>query len=309
MRPFYFLLFLLFAQKITVAQNQYIPMVKEGKYWFVSKKDIVTQKDVYYIHTFKGDSMVDNVSYKKLVRFGLYGTGNPAITTNSYLVALVREDTVERKVYQILKYPIVPSCASEHIMYDFSLNIGDTLDDCMLAIWKSAKLPSRTIDTMQFKTIGQKNRRGLSYTAWTLEDFLKVLEPFTYYEGYGYENSGVVLDGAWCYEFCEGSLDDCNIILANLELEEKLGLQLSPNPVTATTSSDLNISYKSPDFSTNGNASILLTDCSGRVLQNIKVDHANSISIDVSDLDNGLYFVHLRQRNRVLAVEKLVVVH
>ncbi len=148
----------------------------------------------------------------------------------------------------------------------------------------------------------------MTYRALTLDDGLKYITKFTYFEGYGYQKSGIVLQDANCYKYCEGSLDDCNIILANLELEEKLGLQLSPNPVTATTSSDLNISYKLPDFSTNGNASILLTDCSGRVLQNIKVDHANSISIDVSDLDNGLYFVQLRQRNRVLAVEKLVVV-
>lgn len=304
MRPFYFLLFVLFAQKITVAQNQYIPMVKEGKYWFMTEKDIASQKYVYYLNTFKGDTMVNNLSYKKLWRYGLYGTGNPAITTYSYVVALVREDTVARQVYQILKYPIIPSCGSEHIMYDFSLNIGDTLEDCNLALWPLDKLPSRKIDTSLFKTIGNKNRRGLSYTAWTLEDGLKGLVPFTYHEGYGYQRSGIMLRGAACYQYCEGSLTDCNIILANLELEEKLGLQLSPNPVTATTSSDLNISSKSPAFSAN----ILLSDFSGRVLQNIKVDHANSISIDVSDLDNGLYFVQLRQRNRVLAVEKLVVV-
>ncbi len=134
MRPCYFLLFLLFAQKITVAQNQYVPMVKEGKYWFISEKEIVSQKDKYYIYSFKGDSIVNNLKYKMLIKYRLAGSGIPAITTNSYIEALVREDSSARKVFQILTDPIVQSCSSEHIMYDFSISIGDTLEDCNLAI-------------------------------------------------------------------------------------------------------------------------------------------------------------------------------
>ncbi len=308
MRPFYFLLFLLFAQSTITAQNQYIPMVKEGKYWFMTEKDIASQKYVYYLNTFKGDTMVNNLSYKKLWRYGLYGTGNPAITTYSYVVALVREDTVARQVYQILKYPIIPSCGSEHIMYDFSLKIGDTLDDCMLAIWKSATFPSRKIDTIQYKTIGKKNRRGLSYTAWTLGDFLNTLMPFFYFEGYGYQWSGIIISSAECYQYCEGSLDDCNIILANNAIQHLAEFHISPNPISNSNPNLLKITYRLPASALSDNLDLCITDLRGMLVEKYVLNDIGDATIDVSSLPNGVYLVQLRSNGVVLAAEKLVLV-
>ncbi len=306
MRPFHFLLFLLFAQKITVAQNQYIPMVKEGKYWFISQKEITGQQ-VYYLHTFNGDSIVNNNTYKKLMKYGLPGFGTPAITTYSYLEALVREDTAARKVYQILTSPIVPSCTSEHIMYDFSLNIGDTLEDCNLSLWPLDKLPNIKIDTTFFETIGNKNRRGLTYTALTLGDFLLAPETFTYFEGYGYGSYGVMLRDAWCYQYCEGSLDDCNIILANNVIEHLAEFHISPNPISNSSPNLLNITYRLPASFSADNLDLCITDLPGRLVEKHVLNAIGDATVDISSLSNGVYLVQLRSKGVVLAVEKLVV--
>ena len=65
-----------------------------------------------------GDSILNLVSYKKY-----YNTLDTNLTTSSLqFVGLVRSDTLNRKVYGIIK-----NQSTEKIMYDFNLNLNDSI--------------------------------------------------------------------------------------------------------------------------------------------------------------------------------------
>lgn len=63
-----------------------------------------------------GDSTYNSLDYKKY-----YFTNDSIVTTGSYF-ALLREDTIQKKVFAIAE-----GDAQEHLLYDFSLSISDTI--------------------------------------------------------------------------------------------------------------------------------------------------------------------------------------
>jgi hypothetical protein len=73
-----------------------------------------------------------------------------------------------------------------------------------------------------------------------------------------------------------------------------------PNP----TSGDLNITW-SQRFS--GIDEILIVDISGKNLKNLSLsDSTTSCSLDISNINEGFYFIHLLNKNRLMAVKKLI---
>ena len=112
----------------------YIPMVVENNVWMIQcflcidlgppggPFDAI---DYYYI---RGDSVVDSVPYKKLIKC----SNNPGV------VGLLREDSAARKVYAMnllgwglvwSQAPVVQAPLNEEVLlYDFSLTAGDTMN-------------------------------------------------------------------------------------------------------------------------------------------------------------------------------------
>ncbi|MEN8225229.1 MAG: T9SS type A sorting domain-containing protein [Bacteroidota bacterium] len=67
-----------------------------------------------------GDTLINNLLYKKIGRID-YDVECSQIFTGPYYYTAIREDTVERKVYQY-------DSNGEWLLYDFSLELGDTLN-------------------------------------------------------------------------------------------------------------------------------------------------------------------------------------
>jgi hypothetical protein len=88
-----------------------------GSYWFYNGMCGCTVFNNYKII---GDSIVNNVSYKKIISENGDCSCNWSIPQNA---GLVREDTIAKKVYFI---PI--NSNSEVIIYDFTQNVGDTVN-------------------------------------------------------------------------------------------------------------------------------------------------------------------------------------
>jgi Secretion system C-terminal sorting domain len=88
-----------------------------------------------------------------------------------------------------------------------------------------------------------------------------------------------------------------------LELNgEKFTVKVAPNPV----SERLNISFESNETF---DAQIVISDLTGRQMsvQNAATLRGpNNIDVDMSSLHSGIYFVQLRQFNRLLFTEKVV---
>lgn len=93
--------------------------------------------------------------------------------------------------------------------------------------------------------------------------------------------------------------------LANATFElngEKFAVKVAPNPV----SSLLNMSFNSNEQL---DAQIVITDIAGRQIATQKAQilrGSNNIDINVANWNNGIYFIQMRQANRLLFTEKVV---
>lgn len=93
--------------------------------------------------------------------------------------------------------------------------------------------------------------------------------------------------------------------LANATFElngEKFAVKIAPNPV----SSLLNISFNSNEELA---TQIVITDLAGRQIATQKAQilrGSNNIDVNVSNWNNGIYFIQMRQANRLLFTEKVV---
>jgi len=73
----------------------------------------------YFKYWFEGDTIINSYQYKKVFK----QTGNPiANFDESVYYAALREDTIAERVYCIVEEDGI-----ERLLYDFSLNVGDTI--------------------------------------------------------------------------------------------------------------------------------------------------------------------------------------
>ena len=125
---FYFLLILGFKSYSAV----YIPLPEDSLVKWVMRYEYVDPgvcHEVYYFdYRMIGDTSIGGNSYKKIYsenlyltysQFGTPGCSNPPV--NRYISAF-RQDTLNKKAYLLL-----PGLSSDTLLYDFSLNVGDTL--------------------------------------------------------------------------------------------------------------------------------------------------------------------------------------
>ncbi len=82
----------------------------------------------YYNYYLRGDTVVNGKTYFKLNQSGGYEFGGPPYSilwqSYDYLVCLLREDTAAKRIYASFK----PNLGTKDtLLYDFNLNIGDTL--------------------------------------------------------------------------------------------------------------------------------------------------------------------------------------
>jgi hypothetical protein len=93
--------------------------------------------------------------------------------------------------------------------------------------------------------------------------------------------------------------------LANSVLElngEKFIVKVAPNPV----SERLNVTFESNE---QFNAQIIVSDLAGRQISAQKVNilrGGNNVDVNMSNINSGIYFIQLRQGNRLLFTEKVV---
>jgi len=71
-----------------------------------------------------------------------------------------------------------------------------------------------------------------------------------------------------------------------------------PNPAT---------NYTSINFSGNNNSmTFILTDINGRIIQNILIPaHTQSIQLDISSLEKGVYIYYIKEENRIIDTKYL----
>lgn len=242
MRYMLFFLFCILGLKVSYAQYQ--PLVSEDKHWVYARFYDLDNPypDEGYLIYMKGDTTINGMSYKKLLRSQLAGS-HPCplderpcfvfdmpyqMTSGPIVLGYLREDLTEKKVYYIpVVYQTCSNGGGESLLFDFSPAVGDTLGACQIETLGgqpnfglvSDRLiePHYAVDRKVILTWGYQNAVGL-----LIEGPVKI------YEGFGYDQGGI-LGEMTLVDFCEGSLEACGI-LSSVEHARHDDLSVHPNP-------------------------------------------------------------------------------
>ncbi len=298
------LIFIIIFQFSTEIKSQeYIPLAVEGAQWIVRYDDQYTPPtvDLLWEYFASGDTCIGNKCYIKVFKRDLIPTDEspPFIPDGEYeLFGFIRDDSINRKVYAIQSVGWSPCPQNEEfLMYDFSLNIGDTVDFCLIP----------DFFTYLIDTIYSGNYLGFDTRLYKILD---MWEDF-YYEGLGsyyglFEEMFAPFKSTdqkyiyhtFLYYYCRES--PCNLIVSVPELHmPSPSFQLSPNPVTDILNIKLN--------SRTTRGEIRLLNLYGQEVRRLLVMNGiSNYQLDLTSLPSGYYIAALINEGVILEREKFV---
>lgn len=134
-----------------VTAQEYRPLAVDNAHWIVKEVDVMGFIINLWEYNCQGDTIVENVPYKKIFRRELIPTmDQPPFSPASYysLFGFIRDDLAAKKVYaRILEnnYSWI-SCGfeQENLLFDFSLQPNDPINFCIMPSFYNATLSSTT---------------------------------------------------------------------------------------------------------------------------------------------------------------------
>lgn len=285
-----------------VCSQDYEPMAQDHNRWIVNMTDDhswwIEDLWEYYID---GDTMVNDINYYKVYRRDLVVTqdGPPYEAESDYeLTALMRDDINAKKVYAIYLEDITysPLCPlnDEVLLYDFSLNVGDTATTCII--------PPDV--NFEINSINENVKYGYS----TLE-FVHG-SPYEYFEGIGspfglFEIIYIPVKGSK-NRLMETSLmyfcrqDSCSLVVSVDKPEYHSRIRISPNPASAF----VHIESDAPgDIHT-----VIVRDMLGNEVLRKRGNGSGKMQMNTSILSKGVYLVTVLDRNGLVrTTEKILI--
>ncbi|HBX50235.1 MAG TPA: hypothetical protein DEH02_04095 [Bacteroidales bacterium] len=271
-----FIVCVLFFVSISSFSQNYIPFVKEGKMW--TEKTSPSAAPIYSIKTYqmKGDTIILSNLYKKII--------NSQNTISCY----IREDTITQQVY------CRQNNGYEFLLYDFALQIGDTLqgEDCI------------TVSSVSTELFAGSIRRKICI------NYGFITEPMIWYEGIGSNVQGIFapkcIVGAYTWLLCYLENDsllyhdnlqnnDCFILTSTFSLEPETNL---------TNYSSNNILYVKTDD--DRNYSLTIYDIYGK--KGYKGNFSGNFEMNFSYLPTGMYVYKITcQSTKQAFVNKIII--
>lgn len=258
-----------------------------------------------YRHYINGDTIVNGISYAKLY------TGAPFLNDSSVfsysLRGLFRIDSL--KVYfkninmTLDEFGFIDT--SDILLYDFDMNVGDSILNFDNGSGSQNYLIVESIDTILLNSLSLKRWNFISSTGWMpygltwIEGIGSDIGFFTYFT---YFESGINLA---CFHelnqdfiFDLGNSPDC----ASVGIAENISdntISVYPNPVYDI----LMIDFESK---TNATVTYEITDMLGKIVSthNVNVTSGmNRINLSAASFDNGFYTVTLIENNHRTTVK------
>jgi len=323
MKAIHFILIFLFISSFSnLFAQPYFKLLKNGRNWIYTRMAPGEEPPVHIVLAFalsmQGDTIIQGNSYQKIYQrtlrknAGSTAIQDPKEILNTYLYALIREDTNARKVYMLPYSDTISMCQpTEHLLYDFSLQEGDTLNECVL---ENIYLPfmsdiSRVDSIRQFVYSDLETRafymRGIfDNYGDSFEDTGLILE------GYGYERHGLINYGkngplVLFQYFCVSDSLDCELLSAVQEPIEssKYGILITPNPAQ-----DFIIIQPTPAIQKEIRLTASLLNATGNVVLQRNWNTIDNLKIEVNTLSEGIYFLSIYGQ-RINTVQKIVIAH
>lgn len=306
-------LFIIFLLTISskMVQGQYIPMVEEGKYWIYLNYYISGDNNLPvsgHAITFEGDTIINSISYKKVYKHMLKG-GHPCMyppcweftypyqTESKSLISFIREDTLEKQVYNLPTFSWEFCDTAEHLIFDYSLGIGDTVNSCIYDFILASLItetPAGVVDSIGTRELFGKNRNTIFTTGFLPYGQDIFVQQISILEGVGLEVAGIFFNPlSVLIDFCEGGMNPCQLLSANSGIEIPKPINIFPNP----TKGILLISAEEVELK-----SIRIYSMMGV----FSAQFLNSNTIDISNLEEGIYFLEIILANGERVVKKII---
>ncbi|MBS4059561.1 MAG: T9SS type A sorting domain-containing protein [Bacteroidetes bacterium] len=294
-----FLFSALFAAKTIEAQT-YRPILQDSVRWIVVWDDISTpfSDDDRWEYFAQGDTLVENILYKKIYHRFLeskYGKQPPFQAVSPYvLFGLMREDTLTHQVFgirldtEVHYYSGCPS-GMEALMYDFSLNVGDTINHF-------CTIPEGCGEVNIYST-GQSNVFGI-YTRW-----FEVAGDCSWgrlYEGIGssyglWESMFTPVKSFYVWNlrleyYCPDAV--CPFIVGTKELEANdRSLKVYPNPANDKITIEIS--------DTQSPVEMMIYDTKGLCHKSQQFDQSGNgtFQVDISSLPLGIYLLQIQTKS------------
>ncbi len=278
---------------------QYIPMVKPGVQIWVNDFAYYTPiGTIYFFHKFAltdEDTILDNVTYKKLYKF----RDNEFNPSTSQFIGGIREDSTKRVYYKSVYHPYYT--VGSTMLCDFSLSVGDTFSVNDFSV-DTVVCQISSIDTINYEGVPRRTFtvKSNSYPNYYLATWI---EGIGNYDGLLYDMTTrlVGLDflgrlrcyihnGTLLYHKYSNGINDC--ITPIMGIEDVLhdnSITLYPNP----SNREINIS------SENIINSIEIFNSLGQRVY-YSVVNSNTKTIDISSFVNGVYILGINTENGVI---------
>lgn len=285
---FYFLLFLISLFTLSTSK------VNAQTYYFMN--DSATWKVDFFGYTIEclghcyeweyyitGDTMINSNAFKKLHK-NYHSIWNQQYSEGD--VGAIREDTANKKVYY---RSFSLNDTAEYLLYDFDLNVGDTLPSTYL--YQEGPFP--VVDSIDYVQIANENHKRFWFTNGAIDPTYLVegvgsgyglLEPL-----FGGSEGGNLLicfevGGNFLFSAYDTSYYGCHV-------EIPLGIQNSYHHSSIQIINNPGDDLLTIKNSTGGKISISIFDELGRVYL-MQSSSENKFQFSTSRLVSGIYFVH-----------------
>ncbi|MBK9105983.1 MAG: T9SS type A sorting domain-containing protein [Saprospiraceae bacterium] len=310
MRPESFVIIFLLSFAPKMIQGQYIPMVEEGKYWiylnyYISGDHLLPVSG--HAITFEGDTIINSLSYKKVYKHLLKG-GHPCMyppcweftypyqTESKSVISFIREDTLEKQIYNLPLLNWEFCDTAEHLIFDYSLGIGDTVNSCIydfILAGLITETPAGIVDSIGARDLFGKSRNTIFTTGYLPYGQDYFIQPISIVEGVGLELAGIFFNPlSVLIDFCEGGINPCQLLSSNFGIENPKPINIFPNP----TKGILHVSSEEVEIK-----SIRIYSTMGLFLAEFPITN----SIDISNLEKGIYFLELISKSNERIVKKI----
>jgi hypothetical protein len=206
-------------------------------------------------------------------------------TTYTSLVALIRQDIPNRKVY-IYNNP-------DSLLYDFNLSVGDTLPRSYNHLDTSFSIVVTSIDSL-FDGIDYRRRFYLSSGGWFPQDSISIIEGIGSTGGLFFQleppfevtrimHCFIQNDSIKYHDYCSIG---CDLYIGITNITDKKNLPfLSPNPATNE------IRIQNAEFRIEN---IEILDILGRTINSAFYILNSELKVDVTQLPPGMYFLKVQ---------------
>jgi len=313
MKKYQFIIIICFfqVQMISILKAQtYCHIIDTNRIWITQITGAFVAESSFNTFFLDGDTIINNKSYKKVYNHSVNSADTISMPDTTLVVnpedtiiysAAVREDTSNMKVYSVFTNDTI-----EKLMYDFSLNIGDSvilynnahnenlgivqeIDYIKVDNICRKRLQLKSSACFDFWIEGLGSTNGLLYPSICFVDF----GPF-FSLHYIIENNDTIFNYSNNIVTC-----DTNSIKENINII-KNKVFIYPNPFSDYTIIKLNKIEKN-------NFLLTITDITGKIIKIIDISSKEKFQLNGKDFDNGIYLFQFSNGKNIIDMKKVIV--